>query len=417
MSGGGEPEVGKALAKGQPSMLMISEDVVDTYMTVSKMLTDKFKEWLIPEVEYTTKIFGKGGKPTLLDPGAGKLIGFFQCRPRHRVLERYYHKDEEGYESIRYVVAAEIVQSATGVVVAEGVGSCTSDEVKYKYRWYYSSELKKMGYKDEEIKKLPERMRRQSPVYRVRNPEIPDLDNTIFKMAAKRAEVDGTLQLPGVAAVFTQDVGDYKKPEGAASKNERKEVQSEQRPDGVPSFKNGKGVVIQSITPKGIMDYLAQSLPEMKREDFDIKDLGGAYEIKTTRFIDYWGPVNGLVEGLGGEWISFEDDKKKNHWWLPKKDEPQEPPQEQPSSEAPTSDVRVSSIEELEEILSQRIPGMEELVDVTQDGKGFSVEPRKTLDSEIVETISYIVEGLGGNYREMRTGIGYLWLVPYQKTL
>ena len=411
MSGEGGSEVdGKALAKTEPSLLRISEDVVDTYMQTSQMLTDKFKEWLIPEVDFTTKIFGRGRKPSLLDPGSSKLIGFFQCRPRHRLLERFYDKDEDGFEHIRYVVACELVQESTGRVVAEGVGSCTSDEKKYKYRWFFASELEKMGVSQEERHKLPERTRGSGIQYQIRNPEIPDLDNTIFKMAAKRAAVDGALQLPGVAAVFTQDVGDYKKPEVKRSDNgKRKEVQSEQGP-------SGNGVPLKSLTPAGVMNYLRQNIPSLNREDLDVRDVGGAIEVYPKKHLDYWKRVCDLVDAVGGEWISFEDDKDKNHWWLSVQDDPQGAPPGAPAEVAP-GEVRVSSIEEPEDILSQRIPGMEELVDVTQDGKGFSVDPRKTLDSEIVETISYIVEGLGGNYREMKTGIGYLWLVPYQKTL
>lgn len=191
-------------------LLVLSDLHVQNYMESASKLTDSFQKWLVPEVDYTTKLFGRGRKPTLLDPGAGKLIGFFQCRPKHRILERFYSKDEEGFETIRYILAAELIFEKLGIVVAEGVGSCTSDEVRYKYRWYYSSELRNMGYKENEIKALPQRKRGQSPVFRARNPEIPDLDNTIFKMAAKRAEVDAALQLPGVAAVFTQDIGTAK---------------------------------------------------------------------------------------------------------------------------------------------------------------------------------------------------------------
>lgn len=476
MSGEGEPEVGKELTtKNQPSSLVISEDVVDNYMQTSQMLTDKFKEWLIPEVEYTTKIFRQKGKPSLLDPGASKLIGFFQCRPRHKLLERFYDKDEEGYEHIRYVVACELVQESTGKVVAEGVGSCSSDEVKYKYRWYFSSELKRMGMSKDEIHALPEReiqtSRGKAKQYRARNPEIPDLDNTIFKMSAKRAAVDATLQLPGVAAVFTQDVGDYKKPEVASSKKEApKTVASEQHPpEGVPSFKNGTGVVIQSITPKSIVDFLAQNCEVLDRAHFDIKDSGPAYELRTTKFIPYWKDVNELVKSIGGQYMEYSD-KKLNHWRIVKADE--QPPQEQPSKreakpsstdeviegilsfrpnltresvqrlideerakaagllteeaaahlvasnlglqkDASPPSQSVSSIEELEDILKRRIDGLDDLVDVTQDGKGFSIEPRKALDSEIVETISYIVEGLGGTYEERQTGVGYEWLIGY----
>ena len=330
--------------KDQPSMLVISEEVVDTYMQTSQMLTSKFKEWLIPEVDFTTEIFGRGRKPTLLDPGAGKLIGFFACRPRHRILERFYDKDEEGYESIRYAIATEIIQASTGKVVAEGVGSCSSDEKKYKYRWYFSSELQRMGMSKDEIHALPEReiqtqTRGKVKQYRIRNPEIPDLDNTILKMASKRSEVDGCLQLPGVAAVFTQDVGDYKTPEV-----QPKDVKSEQVP----------------VEEKPADSDRVREIREQAKRD---------REKKTTP-----------------------------------------PPQEKPTQ------TGVSSIEELEEIMGRQVDKMDEHISVTQDLHGFTVEPNRTLDQEIVEVISYIVEGLGGKYREHLTGIGYSWLVPYKQT-
>ncbi|KKL73199.1 hypothetical protein LCGC14_2077350, partial [marine sediment metagenome] len=304
------------IVKTQPSQLIISDEVVDTYMQTSRKLTEKFKEYLIKEVDFTTEIFGRGRKPTLLDPGAGKLIGFFQCRPRHRILERYYAKDEEGYESIRYVMATEIVHEETGRVVGEGVGSCTSDEVKYKYRWYYTSQLRQMGYTEEDYKKLPMKMRGNSPVYRARNPEIPDLDNTILKMASKRSEVDGCLQLPGVAAVFTQDVGDYKKPEDSPQKGERKEVTAEQHEP--PREK----IVLESVTPAGIMTFLAQNIPSLNRGDLDIKDAGDAIEIYANKPIEYQDQLNNLCTAIGGKWHSSEDPKKE-HWRIPKQDEPQ----------------------------------------------------------------------------------------------
>lgn len=78
--------------------------------------------------------------------------------------------------------------------------------------------------------------------------------------------------------------------------------------------------------------------------------------------------------------------------------------------------IKVSSIEELEEILKRRVVGIEELVTVTQDIRGFTVEPSRALDPEIVKVISYIVEGLGGTYGEHQTGIGYSWVVPYKQT-
>jgi hypothetical protein len=401
--GEGEPEVReKALAKTEPSMLVISEDVVDTYMKTSHMLTTKFKEWLIPEVDFTTKIFGKGKRPTLLDPGAGKLIGFFACRPRHRVLERIYDKDEEGYESIRYVIATEIVQASTGKVVAEGVGSCSSDEVKYKYRWFFASKLESMGISQDERHKLPTRITGGGKTqYRARNPEIPDLDNTILKMASKRSEVDGCLQLPGVAAVFTQDVGDYKKPEAAPSENGRKEVQAEQ---GQPS---GNGVPLKSLTPAGVMDYLAQNIPSLTRGDLDIRDAGGAIEVYPKKHLDYWKAVCDLVDAEGGEWIDFEGNiDKDSHWWIPRQDEPQEPPQEMPPTEeaepeeGETPKGSPRSIEDVKERLEFLIPEYNDLVKVTEYADYYRIGRIKILNKETENHLDFLVKEMGGEFNK-----------------
>ena len=390
--------------KTQPSMLVLSEEVVDNYMQTSKMLTTKFKEWLIPEVEFTTKIFGKGRKPTLLDPGAGKLIGFFSCRPRHRVLERFYDKDEEGYESIRYVIATEIVQESTGKVVAEGVGSCTSDEVKYKYRWYFSSELKKMGMSEDEIHALPEReintSRGKAKQYRARNPEIPDLDNTILKMAAKRAEVDATLQLPGVAAVFTQDVGDYKTPDVQPTEK-RKPVDSTQKTVGIPSFRKANGEAVDTVSVELLENYLAEEGLDVSQ--LDMTDAGVEFRITPAKYLETeWGPINDLVRKLGGRWMKV--DGEKNYWSLPK----QGFDEKEPESAAPTE---YKSIEAIEYLLDSKFAGARDMFAVTEDADDFTVEPMKALETEIVEEVTALLEPIGGVYREVPGQIGYTWLI------
>jgi hypothetical protein len=47
----------------------------------------------------------------------------------------------------------------------------------------------------------------------VDNSDLPDLWNTIIKMARKRAIVDAVLLVTGASALFTQDVADDEKPE------------------------------------------------------------------------------------------------------------------------------------------------------------------------------------------------------------
>jgi hypothetical protein len=47
----------------------------------------------------------------------------------------------------------------------------------------------------------------------VENPDLPDLWNTVVKMAEKRARVDAVLAVTGASALFTQDVEDTPAPE------------------------------------------------------------------------------------------------------------------------------------------------------------------------------------------------------------
>ena len=80
-----------------------------------------------------------------------------------------------------------------------------------------------------------------------------------------------------------------------------------------------------------------------------------------------------------------------------------------------SSEGVVSSIEELEDILNRRIMGAEEMVTVTQDGRGFTVEPDRIIEPDIIEVIDYIIEELGGSKHKTQRGQQYEWLIPYKE--
>jgi len=152
---------------------------------------------------------GKG----LWDPGASTIMNAFETRPRHNVL---YH--EENDKLISWALEAEIIHRASGVVVGAGVGACSTREPKYKYRWVEKAEAHRLGYADPEIENMKTKKGKrwtdagqvyQVDEYRVENPEYGEQVNTIFKMAAKRAEVDAAQTLPGVASALRKlfDVG------------------------------------------------------------------------------------------------------------------------------------------------------------------------------------------------------------------
>lgn len=131
-------------------------------------------------------------KPTLYKPGAERLVLAFGLAPRFRLVasevdhDRAVHwtKIKKGYngapdtivegDSIglyRFVVECEMAHRETGVAIASCIASCSSMESKY-----------------------------------VDRPR--DIENTIIKMAEKRAFVGATLLALGLSDEFTQDVED-----------------------------------------------------------------------------------------------------------------------------------------------------------------------------------------------------------------
>lgn len=124
---------------------------------------------------------GAGPKKVLLKPGAERLCVAFGVRPAYEVVA--YEADHDrvvGYHDrrrgdatsvglYRYVIKCKLERD--GVVVGEGVGSCSTMEQKY-----------------------------------VSRPR--DSENTVLKMAKKRALVDAVLGTLSLSDRFTQDVGD-----------------------------------------------------------------------------------------------------------------------------------------------------------------------------------------------------------------
>lgn len=142
---------------------------------------------------------GAGTKPTLLKPGAERLVKAFGCVARYHIVETerdhnfpvsytkrkkvwankfkgdraFTWAEEHGMAEglYRYVVRAEIVRLDASEVVGDGLGSCSTMETKY-----------------------------------VDRPR--DCENTVLKMAQKRALVAAVLNAFGLSDRFTQDVED-----------------------------------------------------------------------------------------------------------------------------------------------------------------------------------------------------------------
>lgn len=154
-----------------------------------------------PEVHFGT-IPGTE-KPSLLKPGAEVLCATFHIAPRYRV------EDLSTPDVARYRVTCEGVHQPTGTVLGEGMGSCSSGEEKYKWRRATSPKEFEATSPDRRRVKhgYNKRERETYEVQQVRT-EPADLDNTVLKMACKRAQVAMTLNVTAASDIFTQDVED-----------------------------------------------------------------------------------------------------------------------------------------------------------------------------------------------------------------
>lgn len=138
-------------------------------------------------------------KPTLLKPGAEKILMLMGLTSEYEVLERV-----ENYESGVFAYTVKCTLSKGLMKVTEGLGSCNSKEDKYRWRWVKEDDLPVGVDKDS----LKQRGYGDNVRYRIENEDVYSQVNTILKMAKKRAQVDATLTVAALSELFTQDLED-----------------------------------------------------------------------------------------------------------------------------------------------------------------------------------------------------------------
>lgn len=147
-------------------------------------------------------------QPSLYKAGSEVLLTTF------RIAVSVHVEDLSTDDSIRYRVRTVGTHQGSGVVVGEGIGECSSNEEKYKWRKTYNKK---------EFEAAPETRRRikytkYGEDMQVRT-EPADVANTVLKMAKKRAQVDLTLTATAASDIFTQDIEDL--PDGMVEQVEQ----------------------------------------------------------------------------------------------------------------------------------------------------------------------------------------------------
>jgi hypothetical protein len=136
-------------------------------------------------------------QPSLYKAGSEVLLTTF------RIAVSVHVEDLSTDDCIHYRVRTVGTHQGSGVVVGEGIGECSSNEEKYKWRKCFNKK---------EFEATPESRRRikfgkYGEDMQVRT-EPADVANTILKMGKKRAQIDLTLTATAASDIFTQDVED-----------------------------------------------------------------------------------------------------------------------------------------------------------------------------------------------------------------
>lgn len=175
----------------------------------------------VPGVHYGT-VPGCGDKPTLLQPGAHKLLMTFRlvADPDMTVIPM-----ERGHREVRCKVR---IYSQGGALLGAGVGTCSTMEGKYRFR------TGPVEFTDKPVPREYWDLRNTDPKKakallgegvtpkkneagawvcarqgeKVEHDNPADYYNTVEKMAYKRALVSATLTVTAASDIFTQDIED-----------------------------------------------------------------------------------------------------------------------------------------------------------------------------------------------------------------
>ena len=197
---------------------MSVEDLVGQVNLIQKVMSAVMRDG-----EHYGKIPGCGDKPTLLQPGAQKLLVTFRLAPEYAITERQMDKAHREYQ-----VLCTLKTIGSGSFVGQGAGSASTMEGKWRFRiapkkitdrpvpkeyWEKrqgdpAGAQALLGGKGFSIRKDDngQWMIAEGSSDKVEHDNPADYYNTVLKMACKRALVAATLTVTAASDIFTQDV-------------------------------------------------------------------------------------------------------------------------------------------------------------------------------------------------------------------
>lgn len=153
------------------SVLNDNADLIQTRLQALDNVAQKIKDSLNPDIDYM--VIPGTSKPSLLLSGAERIALAYGLRQEADIIDKTIDLDNG---VVRYHYRVKLYTMGEGRLVAEGEGSCSSLEKKW--------------------------------VAQKSNPF--EVENTIIKIARKRAFVGAVISIGNISKVFTQDMEDMK---------------------------------------------------------------------------------------------------------------------------------------------------------------------------------------------------------------
>jgi hypothetical protein len=182
---------------------------VDGIMDQIRMIQDMMRRAMRQDEHYG--VIPGCQKPSLLKSGAEKLAMMFRLAPAYDIK-----RTDVGRGHAEFSVSCTLTHINRGEVWGQGVGSCSTMESKFRYRWDDTGNPVPQDYWNSKDKSLiggdAYTVRKTKGVWkiyqRVEHDNPADYYNTCLKMAKKRAMVDAILTATAASDIFTQDVED-----------------------------------------------------------------------------------------------------------------------------------------------------------------------------------------------------------------
>jgi hypothetical protein len=186
------PQVRASIVEGASSIASLRTQI--------QLIQSAMTEVMIEGTHYG-KIPGSA-KPSLWKSGAEVLCAMFRIAPM------FFTEDLSTADCVRYRVRCIGRHQTSGIDLGEGVGECSSDEGKFRWR---------SPVCDEEFAATPPDRRREKwmrgsggGAYAQKQVRVdaPDVANTVLKIGAKRAHIAMVLNVLAASDCFAQDLED-----------------------------------------------------------------------------------------------------------------------------------------------------------------------------------------------------------------